>query len=238
MTDVNLNELTDTVAKQRAGTSSLLAGQNTTSSDYLKRYTDFINSQEGATAMAGRIGGELGIPTLQANATMLRNTLTNLPSTYSAATTGRDVNANQLSRIIGQKSSELSPMVQTAETSLQNASAERTARMGFEQYDQNKQLLPYQTEKDLLSERQAREATLYTTDNSNELTALIQKINSGVTLSEGEKNRANSLAIAEKSYENALKIARENNNAKAPTSTTGGDWYWDKETGTWIPSYD
>ena len=211
MSEVNLNELTDTVAKQRAGTSSFLAGQNTQSSDYLKRYTDFINSQEGATAMAGRIGGELGIPTLQANATNLRNLVTNLPGTYSKATTGYDVNANQLNRIVGQKTSEIAPALATAENSLATASAERTARMGFEQTDQAKALLPYQTEKELLNDRLARETTLYSQDNQNELDALISKIQMGVTLSEGEKNRAQELATSERNYN----LAKEQLNASS-----------------------
>jgi S-adenosylmethionine synthetase len=236
--DINLNELTDTVAKQRAGTSGFLAGQDVTSADYLKRYTDFINSQEGATAMAGRIGSELGIPTLQANATQLRNTLTNLPSTYSKATTGYDVNANQLARIIGQKSSELSPAVTTAETSLANAENVLGQRMGYEQTDQAKALLPYTAEQNMLNDRLARETTLYTQDNQNELNALITKIQSGITLSEGEKNRANQLAIQEKSYQNALEVQKSKNAGQAPISTDTGDWMWDNQSGTWVPVYD
>ena len=222
MTDTpDLNQLGTLTANQRLGSQNLLAGQNTADTDYLKKYTDFINSQEGAGAMATRIGGELGIPTLQKNATMLRNTLTELPSTYSKATTGYDVNANQLSRIIGQKSSELSPMVQTAETSLAGAQNTLGQRMGYEQTDQAKALLPYATEKELLMDRQARETTLYSQDNQNELNALITKINAGITLSEGEKNRAQQLAVQEQSYNQAKETAK---NAAPPTQivTKGG----------------
>jgi hypothetical protein len=210
MADVDLNALTNLTTQQRAGTQNFLAGQNTTSADYLKRYTDFINSQEGSQAAATRIGSELGIPTLQANATMLRNTLTNLPSTYSAATTGREVNANQLSRIIGQKSSELSPLVQTAETSLAGAQGNLATRLGYLSNDQARQLLPYGAEKDLLSERQAREVSLYTADNQNELSSLINKLSMGITLSEGEKNRAQQLAVQEQSYNQAKETAKSN----------------------------
>ena len=234
MPDVNINEITDLIAHQQAGTPGFLRGQQETTADYLKRYTDFINSQEGASAMAGRIGTELGIPTLQANATMLRNTLTNLPSTYSKATTGYDVNQNQLSRIIGQKAGELSPMVQTAETSLAGAQGNLATRMGYEQADQAKALLPYQTEQDLLTDRLAREATLYSQENQNELNALIAKIDAGITLSEGEKNRAQELAIAEKNYQ----AERDRLNAQQPISTDTGDWMWDSETGKWVPVYD
>ena len=230
----DLNALTNLTTAQKAGTSGFLAGQNLTTADYLKRYTDFINSQEGATAMAGRIGGELGIPTLQANATMLRNTLTNLPSTYSKAMTGYDVSNNQLQRIIGQKSSELSPLVTTAETSLAGAQGNLATRMGYEQMDIERLGKPYTTEKELLNDRLARETTLYSQDNQNELNALIAKINAGVTLSEGEKSRANQLAISEKNYQ----AQKDQLNARAPISTDTGDWMWDSETGKWVPVYD
>ena len=230
----DLNQLTNLTTAQRAGTSGFLAGQNQTTADYLKRYTDFINSQEGATAMAGRIGGELGIPTLQANATMLRNTLTNLPSTYSKATTGYDVNQNQLSRIIGQKSGELYPMVQTAETSLAGAQGNLATRMGYGMADLARMEKPYTTEKEMLNDRLARETTLFSADNGRELDALIAKINAGVTLSEGEKSRANQLAISEKNYQ----AQKDQLNARAPISTDTGDWMWDAQSGKWVPVYD
>jgi hypothetical protein len=229
----DLNQLTNLTSTQRAGSSSLIANQGTQDLDFLKKYTDFINSQEGASAMASRIGGELGIPTLQANATNYRNLLTNLPSTYSKATTGYDVNQNQLNRIVGQKSSELSPLVTTAENSLSGAQNTLATRMGYEQFDQNKALLPYTTEKEMLADRQARETTLFSQDNQRELDALITKINAGITLSEGEKSRANQLAISEKSYQ----AAKDQLNGRAPVSTDTGDWMWDAQTQKWVPVY-
>jgi hypothetical protein len=201
MTEPDLNQITNLTTAQKANSQGLLNKQGGESADYLKRYTDFLGSQEGASAMSSRIGEELGIPSLQKNATMLRNTLTNLPGTYSKAMTGYDVNQNQLSRVIGQKSSELSPIVETTERALAGAQNTLGQRMGFEQADQQKALLPYQTEKELLSDRQARETTLYSQDNQNELNGLITKINAGITLSEGEKNRAAQLAASEKQYE-------------------------------------
>jgi len=229
----DLNQLTNLTNTQRAGTQNFLAGQNVTSADYLKRYTDFINSQEGASAMAGRLGTELGIPTLQANATNYRNLLTNLPSTYSKATTGYDVNQNQLSRIIGQKSSELSPLVTTAENSLQAAQGNLATRMSYETADQARMEKPYATEKEMLNDRLARETTLYSQDNQNELNSLIAKINAEVTLSEGEKSRAATLAASEKTY----LATKEKLNAQQPVSTDTGDWMWDAQTQKWVPVY-
>lgn len=237
-TEPNLNELTDLTTRQRAGTQSLLASQGAQTSDYLKRYTDFINNQEGASAMASRIGTELGIPTLQANATMLRNTMTNLPGTYNKAMTGFDVNQNQLARVIGQKSSELAPALTTAETSLQAAQGNLNTQMGYNFADQNKALLPYTMENDLLATRQARETTLFSEDNSRELDALITKIQQGVAISEAEKARAQELAVQERSFQNQLKLNTQSNNARSPVSTSGGDWIWDSEMGNWAPVYD
>jgi len=225
----DLNQLTNLTTAQRAGTSGFLAGQNLTTADYLKRYTDFINSQEGATAMAGRIGGELGIPTLQANATMLRNTLTNLPSTYSKATTGYDVSNNQLQRIIAQKSGELAPAVTTAETSLANAQGNLATRLGYEAADQARLEKPYTTEQTMLNERMARETTLFSQDNQRELDALIGKLQMGVTLSEGEKNRAQQLAIQEQNYNLELEKAKSTSGTYG-TVSSGGSVY-DTRTG-------
>jgi hypothetical protein len=216
----DLNQITDLTNAQKTDTQNLLAGQDAQTAAYLKKYTDFINSQEGSQAMATRIGGELGIPTLQANATMLQNTLTNLPSTYGKAMTGFDVNANQLARVIGQKSSELSPLVTTAENSLSSAQNTLNTQMGYEQTDQAKALLPYQTEQTMLNDRLARETTLYSQDNTNELNGLIAKINSGITLSEGEKNRANQLAIAEAGYQNELDKLNSTQSANASANTS------------------
>ncbi len=202
MTDTpDLNQITNLTSAQKANTQNFLAGQNSETADYLKRYTDFINNQEGASAMYKRIGDELGLPTLQKNATMLRTTLNNLPTTYSKATTGFDVNANQLSRIIGQKSSELEPMVNTAETALSNAQTNLNTQVGLEEADQARLEKPYTAESDILKDRLARETTLYTADNQRELDGLISKINAGVTLSEGEKARAQELSIQEQNYD-------------------------------------
>jgi hypothetical protein len=57
-----------------------------------------------------------------------------------------------------------------------------------------------QTEKDLLTDRMAREATFYTQENQNELDTLISKIQSGIAISEADKNRAATLAENERLY--------------------------------------
>lgn len=224
MADYNYTEATDTLAKQKADNAALLASQAGQESDYLNRYKGAIAGQETSSAMAKRLGTELNIPTLSANAAMLNRTVRELPQTYSAATRGFDVNANQLSRIIGQKTSELSPALTTANEALASANQTLATQMGYELSDQEKQLLPYTTEKELLTNKLARETSMYTAQNENELNTIIQKIASGIQVSEAEKDRAVQLATAERNYN----LAKEQLSAQVnqgTIETIGGNKY-------------
>src|SRR5205085_1881136 len=129
------------------------------------------------------------------------NTVFQLPQTYSAATRGFDVNSNQLARIVGLKQSELAPSAELAQQNAGNAENAVNTKLGYATAEQNKQLLPYQSEQTLLSDRLARESSMFSQANQQELDSIIAKINAGVTLSEGESDRANKLAMAEKQYQ-------------------------------------
>lgn len=205
----NLDQITNLAAQQKAGSAGFLAGQQGQQSDFLNKYTNFINSSEGLGAMSNRINQELGIPQLQTNATNLRNLITNMPQTYSKATTGYDVSNSQLQRIIAQKMGEVAPALATAETSLTGAQNTADRRMQYSAADQARMEKPLTLEQSLLADRQARETTMFSADMGRELDALINKIQMGVTLSEGEKSRANALSIAEKGYQNALDLAKQ-----------------------------
>lgn len=238
MADINLNEPVDAVQAQRANNQQFLAGQNAQSNDFLNRYTGAINGQETSSALASRIGNEVGLPQLKSNALNIRNTLTNLPGTYSKATTGYDVNQNQLDRVIGTKTAALAPALDTAERSLSDAQNTVNTQMGYAQADQAKALLPYQTEQQLLTDRMARETSLYSQENQSELDALINKMNAGITLSEGEKNRAQQLAVAEMGYKQAKEAADAQAKAQAsqPQTISAGQQLVDPNTGRVIYS--
>lgn len=226
MADIDLNAPVAAAQQMRQNTQGFLAGQNNLTGDFLSRYTGALGSQEKTGALASRIGSELGLPQLQTNANMLRDTLTNLPGTYSKATTGFDVNANQLQRVITQKAGELAPAVETSERALNNAQTNLNTRLGYETRDQDRALKPFEVEQSFLSDRLARETSLYSQDNQRELDAIIAKLNSGVQLSEGEKNRAQQLALAEKGYQNELekiKKSAEYNKASQDRYITLGD---------------
>ena len=229
MADYNLNEGVDTVAQQRLKNQQFLTGQNQVTSDFLTKFGNVITGQGTTQGAAERIGGELGLPALRQNAFNLQQQLIDIPEVYKAGTRGFDVNANQLARIINQRSGEIAPLAQRATAQAQFGEQELGTRLGYLQNDWNRQLLPLTTEKDFLADRFAREASMYTQDNQNELNAILDKIKNGITLSEGEKNRAQQLAIAEKGYENALQLAREK--ANQPYAVASGSSIYNPVTG-------
>lgn len=207
-----LGKYTDpTIAAQKTAGTNLLAGQKNESQDFLGRYTGAIGGQETMSALANRLGTEQGLPGLRTNAANLNRTVLNIPNVVTNSARGNEVSQNQADRMIGYQQQKLSPLAQEATRQQQAAEGLVSEQMGYAQADQAKQLLPYAMEQNLLTDRLARETSMFTTQNQNELDALMAKMSSGVTLTEGEANRANALAVAEKGYQNALKIAEMNN---------------------------
>lgn len=215
----NVDKFTSTIQPRR---QALQTGQKGEEQDYLSRFRQAISGQEAVPHMYERLGAQFNLPSLQQAANTLTTTLANIPATYGAATRGFDVNANQLARIIGEKSAELSPTVTAATNALKSAQEQVATQMGYEQAQQAKELTPFATEQDFLKDRFARESTGFTQDNEMELNAYLQKMNAGVTLSEGEANRANQLAIAKLNYDAEIKkIEAQAKYAAMPATSAG-----------------
>jgi hypothetical protein len=217
----NLNQISDLTNQQRTNTQGFLAGQNNQQQDFLNRFNSTIGGQETTQAMAGRLGKELNLPTLNKNAFSLQQQLYDLPGVENKALTGFDVNNNQRQQVINQKTSEIAPAAQRAQDQANFAQGQVTQQMGYAQRDQDRQLIPLQTEQQMLGDRLAREATMYSQENQSELDGLIAKVNAGVTLSEGEKNRANELAVAEQSYQNQMKLQQQQQGFSASQQKPG-----------------
>jgi hypothetical protein len=216
--NTDLNSPVAAAQAQRGQLKSLFGDQRTETGDFLTGLRGFVSNSPTQAMMAERIGNEIGLPNARANALSLNQTLFNIPATYSKATRGFDVNNNQLQRIIGQKQSEIAPSAALATQNQAALEGQLGQRLGYEQQDFANRLIPYQSEQSLLTDRLARETTGYTNQMQSELDALIARMNAGVTLSEGEKQRANALAIAEKNYQTQLKIAEMNIASNEKTS--------------------
>lgn len=169
--------------------------------DFLSRFKAAIGGQETLPDMASRIGGTLGLPQLQANSQSLQNTLFNLPTTYSKATTGRDVNANQLARLIGQKQSELAPAASLASQNTLNAQSNLATQLGYGVQQQQKELKPFETEGSMLSDQLAREFSGFTQDKQNQFDMMMQQMANGQALSMQQLQQANDIAKIKLQYD-------------------------------------
>lgn len=220
---------------------NMLSGQDQQAGQFLSNYSGAIGNQEAVPAMYTRLSSELGLPNLQRNANQLNETIAAIPETYGDATRGFDVNANQLSRIIGTKTAQLQPEANRANTAAQNAASQVLNLMGLTQQQQAKELSPYEYERQFLTDRIARETSLFTTQSEQELNALLQKMQTGATLTNAEAERKNQLEMQKQSYENSKRLAEQqfgyNQQLQSPTSTNSGDWFYDPFSG-WVPVVD
>lgn len=212
----------ETLAKQKAEQEAFdlrqkqeqevqTARQRQEEQDYLAKFAGQIAGQETMSAMAGRIGAELGLPDLQSAAQGLVKTLKNIPQVQQGATRGFDVNENQLSRIISSEQGKIAPLAQEATTQAQNAQNILTTRLGYGLQDQTKALQPILKEGEMLTQRFGREATSfadrlareftgYTQNKQNELTAFLDSMDKGMQFTLNEINRINQLAAEEREY--------------------------------------
>jgi hypothetical protein len=205
----------------------MLSGQDQQTGQWLNNYSNAIKGQESTTGMYSRLADELGLPGLMNQSSSLNATLEAIPQTYGDATRGFDVNANQLDRIVGTKSAEIAPLAQKATTQAQNAQSQVATQMGLAQQQQAKELQPYEYERQFMADRMARETSLFSQANEQEYNALIAKMNAGITLSEGEKNRANALEVQKRAFDNAKETAATSN--RYISVGTGG--LFDTQTG-------
>lgn len=218
----NLESIT---ANQRLNRTNMMNSQDTTMGNWLSGYNKAISGQENVGAMYNRLGEELGIPQLRQNALGLQSQLTSLPQVMGDASKNFNVNANQLARMVSTKTAALAPLATNTMNAYQSATGALANQMPWYLQQQQKELAPYEKEFSYINDRNARETTGFNTDNQNELDSLIAKMNAGVTLNEGEKNRANELALQEMRYKQAMdtqKLANEGSLATAKLNA--GTW--------------
>lgn len=230
-------------AGSKAAGADLIGKQNAESGSFLKQYSDTINGQESQSAMAKRLGDQYNLPTLSKNAFNAQTALNQAPEVTTAAARGSDINQNQLDRQKNYQIQKLAPIAQTAQSQADFAQGTVNTQMGYATADQQKALSIFPVAQQLMMDRQARETSLFTTENQNELNGLIAKMNAGITLDEGQKNRAQQLSIAEKGYQSSLdQIAANAKNASSQPQTQtvsqGGKTYLiDSQTGKIINTY-
>ena len=216
------------------------AEQAAKEAEFLTRYTTAMKGQPSVGALAERIGGELGVPAIRQNALSLQQLLAKMPYTQRQATQGFDVTQNQLDRIIAQKTGELAPVVSDVTRAEQSAQQALAERLGYEVSAQQKELKPFEIEGGMLSERIARETTGFSQSQTNELNALLAKMQAGIQMSQFEINRADQLAQNERNYElEKSKIAASQQPESKYVEVGKGSALFNPATGTWTtpPGY-
>jgi hypothetical protein len=219
---------------------SFYGGQKTEGDDWLTRFRQGLGGQEALPVLNQRISEELGLPQLRQNYGQLQTTLQNIPYTFGEATKGFDVNANQLERTIGQKSSELAPVVNAVGNRLTSAEGELSNRMGIEQAERERLMTPFTYEREFMVDRWARENTGFTTEMESKLTGYLQKLSLGVQLSTVEYQELQAYARAELDYKKAIETAKINaeaerykidNQSKYSAMPTGSSALYNTQTG-------
>lgn len=198
-----------------------------------KGYSGAIAGQQTVPQLITGYNEKFGIPDMQASIARdtgsydaLGNSIRNMPKEIAQRSQESILTQGQKDR---QVQAESAPLLQAQgmlgqklsrdQANLGVAQSNASQMVSAEQVQQEKELSPWLKQYDNESILSAMRMSGWTFENQSELTRLIQNQQAGITLSEGEKNRANQLAIAEKGFENALKLQGMQDASKLATFT-------------------
>ena len=193
--------------------------------DFLGRFRSAVEGQEKLPDIYGRVESKDNLPGLLDTAQRTSTQLQEMPETQKTATRGFNVNSNQLARIIGAETQKLAPIAQRAIDQFQQGSQLANQQMTFEIGQQNKDLLPFEQEASMLSERLAREFTGFTAARERELNSLLTMLRENNNLTISQMQMANQLAIQKLQYEEAKKGTSD------LITLTAGQTVWNPSTG-------
>ena len=217
------NEIMGTVKANKSGSNALLASQNKQQQTLFNKYQALIKSQPTMANEYTRLSGEAGIPELQntlggLNTQManVQGLLSNLGENINSRTQGTFTTQAQKDRLLAYEQAPLTKQlaeIGIAQTPLQQqltTSQQNIANMlGLISQDQQKQLQPLIMQIDSLSDKFAREITMYNNNAQNKLTALIQKYTQEGSLELEQMKEANALAMQEADFANQKAMAAQ-----------------------------
>ena len=217
------------------------AGQQREGEQYLAGYGQAISGLPSPTGRLQEFQAGLGVPQLQQRVLQLGelgqalgSQILGQPGQVAGTTRESLVTEAQRQGLVQAQQRPLYEQLgtvtrglATAQPALQAAQQQAGLLTGLQISRDEMGLLPFERGFSLLEQRQAREFSGWTTQMSLELDRLVHNQSAGVTLSEGEKNRMNELAVAEKGYEAALNLEREKGTQKIRVGETlEGKWTW------------
>lgn len=197
------SDLNDYIAKGGSNTGSSGGTSNLNPSFLTDKIREFsANQATTSDNFLTNIRKQYGIDSLEQASRGITNQMLNvegqlekLPTQVANETRGFDVNAAQLDAITQNKQK---PLVE--QYSQLGRAAERAGGVLSDARN------AVRDEISIMSDRLAREATLFSQGMQSELNVLLEKYRTGIMLSEGEKDRLNKLAIAEQDFENQKEL--------------------------------
>jgi len=188
-------------------------------------YAGAIGAQQKTPQLLDRWDTRFGVPNLQERVTrgredsdFLGNQIRGMPESIAQRSQESILTQGQKDRQVQAESAPLYAQkgmidqnVSRDTESLGLAQTSSARMVSAEQVDQEKELAPWLKKYETENIMGALRMTGWTFENKSELDRLLANQNAGVTLSNSERDRMNTLAIAEKGFENAIKLAGINN---------------------------
>lgn len=217
-TDINSINADTTLTMNDVGSLENYAkGLNASENALVSDYTKAIASQAKPLDIYTGLEETAGIPKLRNTANTLSQQVYNLEDTIrrvdqNVANTTKNsyVTQGQQSGMIEARKqplqenlSYLSTGLGRVEDSITKQMADINNRMGYIMAGQEKDLMPYQIQLQVMQDQNARSMTGYSTDMQNRLTLLMDKLNRERYLSDREWEEASQLRIMEQQYEMA-----------------------------------
>ena len=185
---------------------------------FLGEFGEKLAGQETLSAAADRFAGELQIPQLREEQLRLgeesgdiTSQLFGLPGQIAGTTRESLVTEAQRQGLVQAAATplqrnlaQISAAGERVGARLSSAEMQLGQRLGLQQAELDRELLPFELGFTLLQQQQAREFSGYTFREQSELDRLVANQATGAGLSEGERNRLNELAIKEVEFRNAL----------------------------------
>lgn len=195
-------------------------------SNLTKGYEGAIQGQDTVPTLIGRYDQMYGVPQLQENIQRgmeqydaLGNQIRTMPDQVAQRSQESILTQGQKDRQVQAESAPLleaqgmlGQTLSRQQANLGQARENASRMVTAEQVQQEKELSPWLKQYDNESVLSAMRMTGWTFENQSELSRLLANQQAGITLSEGEKNRAQQLAIAEKGFEAQLNQIRESGN--------------------------
>lgn len=201
--------LTDYLTQQKSAQQALLDQQQQKETNFMSRYNAAEAALPKASDVYSKLSTQLGIDPLRNAATALETTAANLPDTAQQRAQRFGLSGSQMSEYLATQGGLLAPTLTAAEKALGAREGDLNTLLSA-QMNQNQQSLdPYKTEATFISDAAARATSLFSQQDQNTFTALLDKIKNDQAVSAAEVQQANDLAKKQQDYQNQVSLNKQ-----------------------------